>query len=85
LCHLIVTTRPNYQWHECVLDDDLQCRITQQPNDLRRGQNGRILLQSVTQLDISASQIRQALRKGQGTHFLLPDIIREKLEQQYAI
>ena len=85
LSHLIVTTRPGYQWHEMLLDDELQSRMTHQADDLARSQQGRILLQSVTQLDISSSQIREALRKGQGTHFLLPDTIREKLEQHNAI
>ena len=85
LSHLIVTTRPGYQWHEMLLDDELQSRMTHQAGDLKRSQQGRILLQSVTQLDISSSQIREALRKGQGTHFLLPDTIREKLEQHNAI
>jgi len=81
LCHLIVTTRPHYPWRDMPLDADLQNRISEQPDDLKRSRHGQILLQSVTQLDISASQIRAALKHGQGTHFLLPESIREKLEQ----
>lgn len=85
LCQLVVTTRPGTRLQDLSLDSDLQARIIHEPAALKQGKNGRILLQSVTQLDISASQIRQALQRGEGTHFLLPDTIREKLEKIYAI
>ncbi len=85
LCQLVVTTRPGTRLQDLSLDDDLQARIIHDPAALKQGKNGRILLQSVTQLDISASQIRQSLKRGEGTYFLLPDTIREKLEKTYAI
>ena len=85
LCQLVVTTRPGTRLQDLSLDSDLQARIIHEPAALKQGKNGRILLQSVTQLDISASQIRQSLQRGEGTHFLLPDTIREKLEKIYAI
>jgi nicotinate-nucleotide adenylyltransferase len=40
---------------------------------------GRILLQSVTQLDIYASRIREMLAKGLSVRYLLPDEVNNKL------
>ena len=84
LCHLVVMTRPGADMSKTLLPSDLQHRISTNPQVLRQTPVGQILLQSVTQLDISASQIRQCLRDGQNIQFLLPESLREKLEKAYA-
>ncbi len=90
LCHLIITTRPGFT----MLDDNganfgehqtmLQDRIVSDVNALQQRQYGQILLQSTTLLDISASQIRASLNSGKSIQNLLPENVREYLEQHYA-
>ncbi len=83
LCHLIVTTRPGFDMRQMPASMPLQARISQNPDALRQAPVGQILLQCVTQLDISASQIREYLKAGQSIQFLLPEVLREKLESAY--
>ena len=78
LCHVVATTRPGFD-----LDQD---RVRESPfepahsvSELSQVASGRFLLQSVTQLDISASRIRDLLAKGQSVRYLLPDEVYEKL------
>ncbi len=84
LCHLIVTTRPAVEL--TALSQEMQALgpVSHNPQCLQHRSTGQILLQSVTQLDISASSIRQYLQSGQSTQYLLPEELREKLEQAYA-
>ncbi len=78
LCHIVATTRPGFD-----IDDQL---IRELPftrghtvSELSEVASGRFLLQSVTQLDISASRIRELLAKGQSVRYLLPDEVNTKL------
>jgi len=89
LCHLIVTTRPGAERVGAELtgfaeQSELLARMSKDPACLRSRSAGQILLQSVTQLDISASSIRQSLLRGQSIQYLLPEVLREKLEHAYA-
>lgn len=84
LCHLIVTTRPGSTLPAFAREADIAGRISDEVHCLQQGTQGQILLQSVTQLDISASLIRQQLSQQQSIRFLLPEVVREKLEQAYA-
>ncbi len=84
LCHLIVTTRPGSDMATATPQNALSDRITRDPACLQQTSAGQILLQCVTQLDISASQIREYLSNGRSTQFLLPEALREKLEKAYA-
>ncbi|VAW63837.1 Nicotinate-nucleotide adenylyltransferase, partial [hydrothermal vent metagenome] len=92
LCHLIVTTRPGAG---CATDynaalagfasaGDSSAHFSRDARCLQRRSGGQILLQLVTQLDISASSIRQSLLSGQSIQYLLPEVLREKLEHAYA-
>jgi len=84
LCHIIVTTRPGAELPSFALEGPLAQNINTAPEALLQRSFGQILLQSVTQLDISASQIRNYLSLGQCTQYLLPETVRDKLEQAYA-
>lgn len=78
-CHLVVTTRPGYEWPEHA---ELQALASQRVSDvaaLEQSSHGLILLQCVTQLDISSSLIRKQLQSGLDIRYLLPDRVREKL------
>jgi len=84
LCHIIVSTRPGAELPPFALEAPFSQNINSTPKSLLQRSFGQILLQSVTQLDISASQIRNYLSLGQSTQYLLPETVRDKLEQAYA-
>ncbi len=60
-CHLVVTPRPGVSVSGQNVCDELKSRFTSEAQDLRLQKSGRILLQSVPQLDISSTVIRQRL------------------------
>jgi len=84
LCHIIVTPRPGAQLPDFASVAPVASCLSDKPQSLLQRPAGQILLQSVTQLDISASQIRRYLSAGQSTQYLLPETVRDKLEQAYA-
>lgn len=79
LCHIVVTTRPGYQWDEIADSQWLEPFITDDMACLKREAAGRILLQSVIQVDISASEIRQSIKKGQDISNLVPPKVHQQL------
>jgi len=78
LCHLIVTTRPGFAQDDAFVQG-LPFVPAREAAELSEVAAGRILLQSVTQLDISASRIREMLAKGLSVRYLLPDEVNNKL------
>ncbi len=78
LCHLVVTTRPGFDMAGDFIRQ-LPATLVTKAYGLSEVAAGRILLQSVTQLDISASHIRAMLAKGQSVRYLLPDEVNNKL------
>jgi len=78
LCHLVVTTRPGFEVSGDFIRQ-LPATLVTDTSGLFEVAAGRILLQSVTQLDISASHIRAMLAKGQSVRYLLPDEVNNKL------
>lgn len=78
LCHLVVTTRPGFDMTGDFIQQ-LPATLVTKASGLFEVAAGRILLQSVTQLDISASHIRAMLAKGQSVRYLLPDEVNNKL------
>jgi nicotinate-nucleotide adenylyltransferase len=77
-CHLVVTTRPGSKIDQAFIDD-LPATLATSASGLTGQASGRILLQSVTQLDISASRIRRMLSQGLSVRYLLPDEVNTKL------
>ena len=84
LCHIVVAHRPHAvpqpeqmpaalqaQWHE---------RVTDLPQDLLQSRGGRILVQRITPLDISASAIRDSLQHNASPRYLLPDDVINYIE-----
>lgn len=78
LCHLVVTTRPGFEMTGDFIQQ-LPATLVTKASGLFEVAAGRILLQSVTQLDISASHIRAMLAKGQSVRYLLPEEVNNKL------
>ena len=55
-------------------------RRTNQSDALAQAPAGRILLQAVTQLDISATRIRALVAAGQSPRYLLPEAVLMLIE-----
>ena len=79
LCHLVVTTRPGVDQQimaEQMSAADYQFlaeKMTHDVNALTPQETGKILLQSVPQLDISSTKIRSSLLKGEDISQWMPE------------
>lgn len=62
-CHLLITPRPGFGTKQITTNPFMLPRITRQREDLLLQAEGRILLQSVPQLAISSTDIRQRLQQ----------------------
>ena len=85
LCHLVVTTRPGFD-QALILEQVgaenypfLAEKMTQDIETLKQGNAGKILLHSVPLLDISSTEIRTRLLKGEDISQLMPDEAHQKL------
>ncbi|CRI64420.1 putative nicotinate-nucleotide adenylyltransferase [Thiocapsa sp. KS1] len=76
LAHLVVMRRPGAS---DALDPALQAfctgRIRDRADDLAETPAGRILFQAVTQIDVSATRVRELIRQGLSPRWLLPDAV----------
>ena len=83
LAHIVVMTRPNF-YHQALNDFFIACH-TDNPADLTHNLAGKLYFQAISQLDISASSIRQMLATQHSPRFLLPDAVLDfiKLNQLY--
>lgn len=75
LTHIVVSTRPGYQHQKT--QKWMQGRVVDSPLAMKQQQAGCIYFSEVTQLDISASQIREQLLKGKSSKFLMPEKVIE--------
>jgi nicotinate-nucleotide adenylyltransferase len=84
LAHLIVMCRPGSDpgSASAPLRDLLQARRVEFPRELRQRPAGGILLQPVTQLDISASRIRDSIARGRSVRYLLPDRVIDHIRRE---
>ena len=78
-CHIVVIGRPGFEWPSAPELQALESCRSSDASELKQAATGRILLQSVTQLDISASEIRKQLQAGLDIRYLLPEAVRLKL------
>ncbi|MEO5343524.1 MAG: nicotinate-nucleotide adenylyltransferase [Gammaproteobacteria bacterium SHHR-1] len=82
LCHLLLMTRPGYQLpQQGELAEFVTQRLRQAPAELT-GPGGRIYLQPVTQLAISATDLRQRAHQGRGLAYLLPEPVRQFIQSE---
>ena len=72
LCHLVVAHRPNYSPDE---NKQLNRYHTPHLGDLSRNPAGKIHFIAVTQLDISATMLRQYRKDNRSLRYLLPDAV----------
>lgn len=83
LCHLVVMQRPGHRLpEEPRLRALVQERHSPSAEALAEPGGGRIFFQPVTQLDISATDIRRRAANGQSLRFLLPDSVMRIICEQ---
>jgi nicotinate-nucleotide adenylyltransferase len=79
LTHIVVAHRPGATPHAEAMTPTLrhvwQTHQADDPATLQATAAGRILLQTITALDISASRIRNRLHHGRSPRYLLPDSV----------
>jgi len=82
LAHLVIAHRPQYELPETgIVADLLKKRMKQDTADLQHTLAGNIFLQSVTALEISATDIRQQIAKDGNPRFLLPSKVYSYIKQ----
>jgi nicotinate-nucleotide adenylyltransferase len=87
LAHIAVAHRPGYSlatWEDALSDPlrtQLSRRRCEQAAELAEKPSGRILLHTITQLDISASQIRHHALRGRSLRYLLPDSVIDYIHE----
>lgn len=83
LAHIVVTTRPGSRLPEHgEVVNLVNHRQAEDHHVLRGSTAGLIYFQAVTQLDISATAIREAVRAKRDIHFLLPEAVRLYIERE---
>lgn len=83
LAHLVVTHRPG--WNHDDMDVVLQSLLQQHETGIERLSEqaaGGLLFVPVTQLDISATTLREKIRAGQDIRYLLPDTVYRIIKEQ---
>lgn len=82
LAHILVAHRPQYQLPKTgVIADLLQERMQDDHTIIQRKKSGGILLMPITQLEISASDIRKQFAMGRNPRYLLPDRVYDYIKQ----
>jgi len=88
LAHIAVAQRPGFTaaWEDALPDPLrrlLSSRCCEQPGEIVATPAGRIFLHGITQLDISASQIRDRALRGKSLRYLLPDSVIDYLNENH--
>ena len=77
--HIVVMTRPGFATQE--FDGFFKARLASDIKELAQAGAGKLCFQQVTQLDISATAIRDIIARKQNPGFLLPDAVIEYIKQ----
>jgi nicotinate-nucleotide adenylyltransferase len=82
LAHIIVAHRPGWRAPDMgPLGELLVDRGTGRVGDLHESRAGSIYIHAVTQLEISSSDIRALVRAGRNPRFLMPDAVRDLIDE----
>jgi nicotinate-nucleotide adenylyltransferase len=83
-CHIILVQRPNAALDQPKFPDELTALLhdhySENVDDLSEKSAGYIHMQKITALDISATKIREACKKGVNSRYLLPDSVIEYID-----
>jgi nicotinate-nucleotide adenylyltransferase len=77
--HIVVLTRPGFEIQS--LDDFFKSKLATRITELAHSLSGKLYFQPVTQLDISATAIRNMIAEQQNPGFLLPDTVIAYIRQ----
>lgn len=87
LAHLVVAHRPGASLQPAAMTEPLrrlwQNHHTAQPRALQQRAAGCLLQHRITALDISASHIRSLLLQGKSCRYLVPEPVREYIDQHH--
>ena len=84
LCHIVLVTRPSTKPQPALaaeLQTLLHNHYTEDRNDLLLAAVGCITMQAVSQLDISATQIRALLQSNKSAQYLAPNSVLQYIKQ----
>jgi nicotinate-nucleotide adenylyltransferase len=80
LAHVVVAHRPGWTFrNEGVLGEAVTPRLSASATELTRVESGCVLLQPVTQLEISATLVRDCIAAGRDPRYLVPAAVRDIL------
>lgn len=80
--HIVVAHRPGWKAPDIgALGSLLSEHGTHRVNDLHTETQGRIHIHAVTQLEISSTEIRELVAAGRDPRFLMPDSVRDVIEE----
>lgn len=80
--HIVVAHRPQYQLPDTgIIADLIKERLERDHTYIHQHKAGKILLMPITQLEISASDIRKQIAMGSNPRYLLPDNVYEYIKQ----
>ena len=77
--HIVVMTRPGFKIQN--LDEFFKARLANEITELAHNLAGKLYFQQVTQLDISATAIRDMIAEQRNPGFLLPDTVIAYIRQ----
>jgi nicotinate-nucleotide adenylyltransferase len=82
LAHIVIAHRPGWRAPDVgPLGELLANRGTHRIDDMHQAKSGHIYIHDVTQLEISSSEIRELVAAGRDPRFLMPDGVRDVIEQ----
>lgn len=79
-CHMVVTARPGFEL-PADLDAELRDRLVDSADALEQNESGKILIKSVSLLDISSSEIRQRVANAEDISELMPRNVYSKYRE----
>jgi nicotinate-nucleotide adenylyltransferase len=82
LAHLVIMKRPGETLKSAEAKQLLQRHQSDTDIRLNRNNSGEILIQNVTQLDISSSQIRRLIKQGKTPRYLLPEAVLQTIQDE---
>jgi nicotinate-nucleotide adenylyltransferase len=85
LAHIAVAQRPGWDLQSgSALTEVLRARQVRSVGELFATSAGRILLQPVTPLEISSTQVRTAAAEGGDLHHLVPETVRRLIQDSHC-
>ncbi len=82
LAHIVVAHRPGWRAPDIGPLGELIAEYgTHRVDDLHNATHGRIHIHAVTQLEIASTEIRELVAAGRDPRFLMPDAVRDVIEE----